>query len=255
MLLTFLILLFNLNSLTDISTLNRHIALAEKARKKGDYLEALQAYQMLFHHLKHQTPEVTLNYAHCHFELKQSDSALYYYSKLNQAPAPIKTLALQQKGTIEAQQNKIEQALESYKEALRTDPSNEQARYNYENLKKQKQQQDQQKDKGQDQQKDKNNQENQNKENHQKNEKSDSQNKPSNPDKNPKDQPSPDPQNGDSENQNNAQKLKKERFEQIHMTQEQAQQIMNALKSSELQYFQNAKKKPITKPDKSKPDW
>ncbi len=231
----------------DISLINKQIALAQKAIADGNYTEALKAYQNLYHQQKYQTPEVIINYAHCYYESANLDSAFYYYQQLQQSNhQAIKSIAQQQMGNIELQKGNMKEALEFYKNALRTDPNNEQARYNYEYLKKQ---QEQQKDKQKNQDKDKQDK----KEESQESEKDKQQKNESQKDSKQEDQQSK-PKN-ENQDKKEDKKSKAERFEQIQISPEQAKIIMDALKNNELKYFQSIKKKPLTKPDKTKPDW
>ena len=82
----------------------------------------------------------------------------------------LKANAYHNKGNVQLQQQDLEGAIESYKEALRTNPKDHQTRYNYAYAKKQleqqqEQQQDQEQDQDQEQNQDQDQQENENSEN------------------------------------------------------------------------------------------
>lgn len=78
----------------------------------------------------------------------------------------LKANAYHNKGNVQLQQQDLEGAIESYKEALRTNPKDHQTRYNYAYAKKQlEQQQEQQQDQDKEQNQDQDQQENENSEN------------------------------------------------------------------------------------------
>ncbi len=240
----------------DVGAINQQIRIAESAQASSDYQTALQAYRMLYHKLKYSPDEIILNYAHCFYKLGQKDSAAFYYSLLTSAPPATATVACQQLGNIAAEKQDINSALEYFKSALRADHTNEEARYNYEVLKRQKQQQDKNQQKNNDQ-----NQQNDKKQQQQQPNKDNSQNSKEN---NQNEQKQDTNKDSKPQNQNNAQREQKDqsdkpneqqRYQQIQISPEQARMIMDALRSNEIKYYQQMQKKPQSKPDKNKPDW
>jgi Ca-activated chloride channel homolog len=217
--------------------------------------------------------------------LKYAGIASNNYDALtrNSADKAIVSSAFNQKGIINYKQSEIaeakdkeaftNQALSDFKNAIKQNPTNESARYNYELLKKLiKQQEEQQKDdQNQDQNKDQKDQEKQDKKDQEKKdqekqdqEKKDQekqdQEKQENKDEQNKDQEkeNPDEQDPNQENkpdeQDPLEKLK-EKLKEMNISPEKAQMILEALKNNEIQYVQQNKRKATKKKDSSKPDW
>ncbi|MFT6215147.1 MAG: hypothetical protein ACJAS3_001544 [Roseivirga sp.] len=191
----------------------------------------------------------------------------------------ISSSAFNQKGVINYKQSEIAeakekkdfttQALDDFKSAIKKNPSNESARYNYELLKKlikQQEEQEQKENEDQDQNQDKKDQKEQDKKDQEKQdqEKKDQekqdQEKQENKEEQNKDQEkeNPDEQDPDQENkpeeQDPLEKLK-EKLKEMNISPEKAQMILEALKNNEIQYVQQNKRKATKKKDSSKPDW
>lgn len=183
-------------------------------------------------------------------------------------------ISYKQSETAEAQEKEsfTNDALNSFKNALRKNPANESARYNYELLKKlirqQEQQQQEQKDdqKKEDQKKDQENKDkqeqdkqNQDKE---KQEQEKDQEKQENQEQQNKDQQNKDEQKENQEQdpeqkpeeQDPLEKLK-EKLKEMNIPLEKAEMILEAMKNNEVQYVQQNKRKATKKKDSSKPDW
>jgi hypothetical protein len=203
---------------------------------------------------------------------------------LGSADKILSSSAFNQKGVMNYKQSEIAeaqekkafttQALNNFKSALKKNPTNESARYNYELLKKlikKQEEQEQKQDENQDQNEDKKDQENkdkkdqekkdqekkdqekkdQEKQDQEKQEKKDEQNKD-------QEKENPDEQDPNQENkpeeQDPLEKLK-EKLKEMNISPEKAQMILEALKNNEIQYVQQNKRKATKKKDTSKPDW
>lgn len=133
-----------------IRKINNAKSEAKDAFQSGDYAKAAQTYAYLIDSLGVKEDELILNRAHALYLMKDTANAMVNYQSLLQSPQEqIASKAGNQLGLILNRQGKPDEALSYFKQALRADPSNETARYNYEMLKKkldQKKKQDQQKD-------------------------------------------------------------------------------------------------------------
>jgi len=142
----------------EISKINTAKTEAKKAFNAGNYTEAVKKYRYLVDKLGVKEDEVMLNLAHAYYLSNDTTNARSTYQGLTQSSKNvIRSKALQQLGLMNNKQGKAEEALQDFKQAIKADPSNEDARYNYEMLKKkldEKKKQDQQnKDQNKDQQK------------------------------------------------------------------------------------------------------
>jgi hypothetical protein len=218
-----------------------------------------------------------MNLAHSYFNLNDTANAIASYQKLlSSKNKQLKSNAYQQLGVLNNRQEHLEEALANFKEALKTDPTNEDARYDYEMVKKKleekKKQEQQDQDKKDDQNKDQ-----QDKENKDQKEK-DQQNQ----DKNQKEQDKKDQEQKEKEQKEKSDKEKKEQKDQkakeeeekeqkdqkdkkdnfnpdklkeMKVTEEKAKMILEAMKNQEIQYLQQNKRKATKPKEKGKPDW
>lgn len=120
-----------------ISSVNQYASEAARAYKKKDYIEAITAYEYLLNELEVDDDQLRLNLAHSFYRSGQLSKAVQEYQLLadNQAHR-LRSIAHLQLGNIATKQKKYKQALSLYKQALIAAPGNEEARYNYELLKK-----------------------------------------------------------------------------------------------------------------------
>ncbi|MCB0505204.1 MAG: tetratricopeptide repeat protein, partial [Cyclobacteriaceae bacterium] len=134
--------------LDKIARVNKAKKEAEKAYMEGNYKKAHDAYKLLIDSMGVKEDEVLLDFAHTQYHLKDTTNAVKSYQQLAQSSnRTIASVAEQQLGQAFFDKKQYEPALEHYKNALKKNPSNQDARYNYELLKKliqeQKDQQDQ----------------------------------------------------------------------------------------------------------------
>jgi Ca-activated chloride channel family protein len=286
-----LILMITLATTVDpakIARINSYKNAAKKAYIEGDYKTAASKYQYLVDSLQVQEEEVLMNLANSYFKLNDTTRAQTGFQNLSQSKnAHMRSKAEQQLGVMANRQGKTEEALNHFKQALKSDPTNNDARYNYELLKKKldeekkkqqqqnKQNQDQQKqdqekqeqEKKQDQQKQDQEKKDQEKKDQENKEKENQENKDQqNQDQQKKDQEEKDKEQQQKEQQEKEKKEKEgekkelppdvaKRLEEMKISEDKARMILEAMKNQEVQYLQQNKRKPTKRRDKGKPDW
>lgn len=260
-----------------VKRINTAKSAAEDAFKRGDYAAAVAHYEYLVDSLGVNEDAVLLNLANAHYLAKDTASALTRYQEVMESPQnQIRSKAQQQLGILANQQGRAEEALKHFKEAIKAEPTNDDARYNYEMLKKKleerKKEQEEQQQKNKDQQK----QDQQNKDQ----QKQDQEQK----DQQDKDQESKDEQSKEQQQKEQEQKekeqeeqdkeqqqekpqeqqdakkeempnLDREKLEEMQISEEKARMILEAMKNQEKQYLQQQKRKPTQSRDRNKPDW
>ena len=259
---------------------------ARKAYASGDYKKAVQKYRYLTDSLDVQEDEVVLNLANAYYQSKDtSNAAATYQSLIGSAKPHIRSKAQQQLGVLNHKNGKLEEALNNFKQAIKADANNVDARYNYEMLKKkleeQKKQQEQnqqnrdkqnkdqqQKEKDpkenkeqqqKDQQKKEQEQKDQQKKEQQEKEQKEQQQKDqeSKEEKEKKEQEQKSKEQKESENKEkkeNSPELS-EKLQQMKISEEKAKMILEAMKNQEIQYLQQNKRKATKQKDRNKPDW
>jgi Ca-activated chloride channel homolog len=273
-----LLIIIAINPINDIKRIAKVNALKETASKaynKGDYAAAKNSYELLIDSLGVDEPGLRLNLANSYFHLSDTENAVIQYQQLSKSDnALIKSTALQQLGVINNRDGKFKEALELFKQSIKANPKNDEARFNYEMLKKKlKEQEDQenqekdnqnqennpdQKDKNKDKEKnDKNQQEKDKQEqDEQEQDKQDQQQK----DKNKEGQENKDKeeqQDQDSEEQKEKEMppSTSDKLKQMNISEDKARMLLEAMKNQEIQYLQQNKRKATQKKDPAKPDW
>jgi tetratricopeptide (TPR) repeat protein len=216
----FILMFLNLRSLTNVSKRNILKDEASKAYNNANFDLAVQKYQTLATISFNLEPEVRLNFAHAYFSVKDTTNALIEYKKLAKiSDVNISSIALIQLGIIETQLGDSLEALNLFKIALTKDNQNKIARYNYELLKKKLPQ------------------------------------TPPNSNSNQNNQIEQQIPNGGSEADNTDKKDEElDSTTPEKMSKEKALQILEAMKTTELQYSQQ-RKKSGSKKDKPEKDW
>jgi Ca-activated chloride channel family protein len=262
-----------------VKKINSAKSAAENAFRKGDYQAAIHHYKLLVDSLGVSEDEVVLNLANAYFLAKDTANAFsVYHSVTESTKTEIRSKANQQLGIMANQQGRPEEALNFFKQAIRAEPSNDDARYNYEMLKKKleekKKEEEQQQQQDQDQQKNDEQKEDQKKKEEQKDkqEKDEQSKDEQNKDQLKKDQQQKDQQEKEQEEKEKKEKEKKqqeqkesedkgmqnldrEKLEQMKISEEKARMILEAMKNQEKQYLQQQKRKPTQSRDRNKPDW
>lgn len=212
-------------------------------------------------------------------EIKYFDIAESNYRALKESEdLAAASMAFNQLGVIAYRRNEIaeddkttlmNQALKEFKQALIRNPTNEQARYNYELLKKltqqqqeqdqqnQDQQQDQQQDdqQKQDQQnKDQQKQDQENRDQKQQEQEQQQQNQDQNDQQEQEQQQQEQDQQQQPEEEDPMEKLM-EKLKEMNIPLEKAQMILEAMKNNEIQYVQQKKRKASKPRNSDKPDW
>jgi tetratricopeptide (TPR) repeat protein len=120
-----------------ISRENEVIQQAKEAFHSGEYDQAILHFIYLKDSLVNPLEALTFNLASAYYLNKDSVLALETYQSVYEMHDPfIRSAARQMSGVISNKEGKAEEALAHFKQALKADPSNEDARYNYELLKK-----------------------------------------------------------------------------------------------------------------------
>ncbi len=281
--------------INDIATVNALKRSAEQAYINQNYEQAAQDYSMLIDSMQVVDDRAMLNLAHAYYQLSDSSNAQNSYQRLTMTDDKrLKSIAYQQLGMLSSSPDQLQKSLHYFKEAVRANPANEEARYNYELVKKKLQEQeDQQQDQNQDQE----NEEQQDQEDQEKQdqEKQD-QEKQDQEQKENEEQQDQEQQNQDQQEQDQEQQQKdseeqqqqedqeqkegeqeqqeqqegeesdepkedqptpspSEKLEEMNLSEEKAKMILEAMRNSEVQYLQQMKKKATKKADSKKPDW
>jgi hypothetical protein len=280
---TLLFLMAMLIDPTKIGTINALKSEAKKAYLAGDFKTAIGKYRYLVDSLQVQEDEVLLNLANSYFQLNDTANAVNQYQSLTQSVKnQLRSKAEQQLGVMANRNGKFEEALNHFKQAIKSDQTNEDARYNYELLKKKMEEKKKQEQQKQDQKKDQNkDQENKDQENKEQ-EKKDQQDKQKEDQKKDqdkkKDQQEKDQQQKDQEKKDSEQKKKdqekqqqeqnqqekdqkkesppvSEKLQQMQISEQKAKMLLEAMKNQEIQYLQQNKRKATKQKDRGKPDW
>lgn len=270
---TWLLLLSSFTDPGKISKINALKSEARKAYHAGDYSTAIGKYQMLKDSLQVTEDEVTLNLANAYFQKNDTTNAFSNYQQLlASSNAAIRSTAQQQTGILNNRQGKFEEALTNFKQAIKANPANMDARYNYEMLKKkleekkkqeeQKKKDEQQKDQPKDQKDQQKKDEEQKKEQQQKedeNKKSDNKDEKGKKEEQKKEEQKKSEQEKETEKPSEEKKETppsvSEKLQQMKISEEKAKMLLEAMKNQEVQYLQQNKRKATKPKDKGKPDW
>ncbi|MEO9485142.1 MAG: hypothetical protein ABJG47_16910 [Ekhidna sp.] len=261
-----IILAILINDPKEIAKINSLKREAEAAYLAQDYELALSKYTILRDSLGVDDPAIKLNLAHSHYHLGDTAGAKLNYGNLASSESkPLKSIALQQLGVMSKEANKLEEALQQLKSAIKADPTNQEAIYNYEVVKKQleeqkqqeQQNQDQENKDGEDEQEKQNqdqkkdgeqeNQENQDGENQEKSDEEQNEEQ--------KEQEKKEGEEQESEKEKSQEQMTKEKLEEMGISEEKARQLLEAMRQSEIKYLQHQQRKPTKRPPSDKPDW
>lgn len=266
-----------------IATINRHKKAAAEAFQAQEYTKAIRHYKTLLDSLDVQDENIRMNLAHAYLMSGDTTAAQQHYTQLiNSHDKPTKSVAYQQLGTVHGEQAKYKEALSFFKESLKADPANEEARYNYELIKKllkqqednqpqqgedqqqqqnqDQQQEDNQQQKGEDQQQQQQGEEGEEgepqKEEQQEGEQGDQgEQQPQQPDEQQQQQEGQQPQEGEQKEDEQANPSVSDKLREMNISEEKARMILDAMRNSEMQYIQQNRRKVTQPQDNSKPDW
>ena len=159
-LIAILLVVTTYNDVDRIARINQLKKEAKEAFNSGNYELAATKYSFLLDSMNVVDDNVRLNLANSYYQLRDTANALNNYGDLVRSDNRlVKSVAHQQLGVMSNREKNQEEALRHFKDALKANPNNEDARYNYELLKKvmkDQQNQDQNKDQNQDQKNDQN---------------------------------------------------------------------------------------------------
>jgi len=293
----FIAILLVISPFTDldkIAKVNKAKKEAKEAYLANNFQLAHDKYKFLTDSLGVNEEEVLLDYAHTLYNLNDTTNAVNKYQELSESTNKnIASIAEQQLGQVMFDKKQYEPALEHYKNALRKNPANQDARYNYELLKKMlKKQEEENKDKqNQDQEnKDQKDQDKENKEQNkdqknkdqdQKSEEKDKEKKGDQEDKDSKnqqekkdqekkdgetddkqdkkdeqkDQQQKDGEKPEEKDKEQAQPTPSDKLKEMNISEEKAKMILEAMKNNEVQYIQQNRRKATKKKSSDKPDW
>jgi hypothetical protein len=284
---------------TDIDRIARINELKDEAREaynSGNYDLALKNYRYLVDSMDVVDDKVMLNLANTLYQLKDTTQAMKAYQTITGSPDRlIGSVAHQQLGILSNRTKEYEAALNHFKQALKKDPSNDDARYNYELLKKamdeKKKEEEQKKEENKEENKEKKDQEGKDEKSEQEENQQNQQKKEDKEGEQEKQKKSDQSEEGEEENeeQKDSEKTKEseekqektkeekegtpseeetdeqknearqqeiaERLKDMKISEEKAKMILEAMKNNEIQYIQQNKRKATKKKDSSKPDW
>ena len=120
-----------------ISKVNSIKSEAKDHFERGEFKEAAAQYKTLVDSMGVKEDEISMNLAHSYFQLNDTSNAQNNYMPLtNSANPKFRSVANLQLGVMANRAGKSDDALNYFKNALKADPSNGDARYNYELVKK-----------------------------------------------------------------------------------------------------------------------
>lgn len=265
-------------SWTEIGKKNAAIRNAGQAYAKAEYEKSVEKHLALIADFQIKDSNASFNLALSYHYNNQLDEAQRTYSSLlSDSNKTLASYASNQVGVIQAGQKKYSEALESFKYALIKDPSNEEARYNFELLsrwlKENPEQENQDDGEGDDQDYQ---QENQDKDQEEQNKDSSESKDGEGDEKSEEDEASKsekkDDKSGDKSQEERdsdeasdlesdlsdrekAMEKMRERLQEMNLTPEQASQILDAMNAAELRFIQQNKKTPTQKPKRGLPEW
>ena len=245
-----ILILLNINNIDEINRLTKE---AEIYFKNEEYDKSIANYKILIDSFDVTNEKIYLNLAHSHFLSNDTAKALenYTYATITDNNK-IKSIALQQIGNINESRNKLEEALDFYKESIISDNNNIDSKFNYELVKKKIQKQKENKQENPDEKNNKKDKKEDKKENSE-NKKND---KKGNKDEQEKEKNEPQKDKNEQKNSENSDNESlEEKLKKINMSKKKAEMILNALNNNEFQYIQQLKRKPNKKKDSTKPDW
>lgn len=255
---------------------------ANAAFKSANYQLATEKYSILADSMGVREDEILLNLAHSFYHLGDTGSAKQNYQSVTTSDnKKLKSIASQQLGVMEKDAQKLEESLNYLKNAIKSDPTNSGAKYDYEVVKKLLDQQQEQNQENQDKDQD---QENQDKEDQEKKDQEKSEEEKdgekSEEEKSEEGEKSEEEKEGEKseeekeqegekseeekeqEGEKSEEEKKKEmdestkqKLQEMNISEEKARMILEALKNNEIQYLQQQKRQPTKQKDSGKPDW
>ncbi|MDZ7755688.1 tetratricopeptide repeat protein [Rhodohalobacter sp.] len=214
---------------------------ANEAFKNGDYELAVELYRQAID----QNPDnsrLYFNLGNALAKAGYTEEAMKVYEQFRNMTEEINQQALADynKGKLLSEQENFDEAISHFREALRKNPDDEDARFNYELAQRLKQQQEQQQ---QDQQQD-------SKSDQDDSEGEDDQENDENQDENQQQDPNQKPQNQDQSQQDQEQLPKP-----TNMSEQEAENILDALEQIERELLENREKEANVRRQQNDKDW
>lgn len=221
---------------------------ANEAFEEGNYQEAVELYRQAIEE-DPENAKLHFNLASALYKLGQSEEAMQSYDRFENLTesAEEQSFASYNQGTMLTEQQKYEEAAEFFREALKKNPNDADARHNYELALQKQQQQEQQEQQQQNQDSGQNDQQNQDQQQQQQNGNNNQQQ-----DQNQNQQQ---PQGGQQDQQEQREEQRQPQPQPTEMTPEEAQNILDALKQLERQLLENMKKESSETPPTNEKDW
>jgi len=210
---------------------------ANEAFKNGDYELAVQLYRQAID----QNPDnsrLYFNLGNALAEAGYTDEAMEVYNQFRNMTEESNQQALADynRGKLLSEQENFDEALSHFREALRKNPNDEDARFNYELAQRMKQQQEQQQ-----QQQQQDSQSDQDDSDGEEEEQENDQNQQQNPNQQPQNQDQPQDQ--------------EQRPEPSNMSEEEAENILDALEQLERELLENREKEANVRRQQNDKDW
>lgn len=122
-------------SWTRDSRLNKAIKTAERSYAEANYEQSVTDHLVLINEFEYKSPELSFDLGLSHHYSEKLDEAQTWYDQVTQSPnKALVSNAFNQSGVILGNKKEYEVALSKFQFALIQDPTNEQARHNYELL-------------------------------------------------------------------------------------------------------------------------
>ncbi|MEX0944471.1 MAG: tetratricopeptide repeat protein [Balneolaceae bacterium] len=219
---------------------------ANNAFERGDYAESVQLYRQAID----QNPEdarLHFNLARALYELGEGDAAMEAYDRFkNLTDSPVEqSFADYNKGRMLTDQENYGEAVDFFREALKKNPNDPDAKYNYElALQKQQEQENQQEQSESDSDENDDEQDDSQQQDNQQDQDQDQEQDPNSDSQQQSGQPEPEEADSQEQQQN-----------PLEMTPEEAQNILDALEQLERELLENQKKESTEPPSGNEKDW
>ena len=244
-----------------ISKINDIKSKAEEYYKSENYEEAIRFYRILIDSFSVEEGPIWFNLGNSYFYTQNTDLAIetYKLATLNGDNDDI-SIAYNQLGVLKSQKQDYTGALESFKSALLSDHFNEEARYNYELLKKLLNEKEDSTSQQDSDKNDSSKEDNNTKESSDKQEESSEDQENSSEDQENSNKDDSNEENNEAEDSSNSSDQQSgeeqdKRLEEINISEEVARRILEAMKNDEIKYYQQLKKGKKKQNNSTKPDW